>query len=78
MTLKPEFHFLEVAYPYVARCVAALVPCCLPALLACTCALHKVNFNLHACLQKLANSHLHIAGRSAHASCESVAAKFVP
>jgi hypothetical protein len=21
MTLKPEFHFLEVAYPYVARCV---------------------------------------------------------
>lgn len=21
MTLEPEFHFLEVAYPYVARCV---------------------------------------------------------
>jgi hypothetical protein len=21
MTLKPQFHFLEVAYPYVARCV---------------------------------------------------------
>jgi hypothetical protein len=25
MTLKPEFHFLEVAYPYVARCGAVLV-----------------------------------------------------
>jgi predicted unusual protein kinase regulating ubiquinone biosynthesis (AarF/ABC1/UbiB family) len=24
MTLEPEFHFLEVAYPYVARCVAVL------------------------------------------------------
>lgn len=21
LTLKPQFHFLEVAYPYVARCV---------------------------------------------------------
>jgi predicted unusual protein kinase regulating ubiquinone biosynthesis (AarF/ABC1/UbiB family) len=25
MTLKPEFHFLEVAYPYVARSVCPLM-----------------------------------------------------
>jgi predicted unusual protein kinase regulating ubiquinone biosynthesis (AarF/ABC1/UbiB family) len=25
MTLKPEFHFLEVAYPYVARWVSGQI-----------------------------------------------------
>ena len=31
MTLKPQFHFLEVAYPYVARCAVVV------SLLRCSC-----------------------------------------